>query len=74
MISKIEVFIKVNIKNISRTCFNAIFSLFLCPFFQYLIVKDPNKPVLRLYDIPDSTFESDEDSDEDDDVEGKFKT
>ena len=54
--------------------FNAIFSLFLCPFFQYLIVKDPNKPVLRLYDIPDSTFESDEDSDEDDDVEGKFIT
>ena len=39
--------------------------------FQYLIVKDPNKPVLRLYDIPDNTFESDEDSDEDDDVEGK---
>ena len=38
--------------------------------FQYLIVKDPNKPVLRLYDIPDNTFESDEDSDEDDDVEG----
>lgn len=36
---------------------------------KYLIVKDPNKPVLRLYDIPDSTFESDEDSDEDDDVE-----
>jgi len=37
---------------------------------KYLIVKDPNKPVLRLYDIPDNTFESDEDSDEDDDVEG----
>jgi len=36
---------------------------------KYLIVKDPNKSVLRLYDIPDSTFESDEDSDEDDDVE-----
>jgi len=30
---------------------------------KYLIVKDPNKPVLRLYDIPDATFESDEDSD-----------
>jgi len=37
---------------------------------KYLIVKDPNKPVLRLYDIPDNTFESDEDSDEDDDAEG----
>merc|ERR1739844_714255 len=37
---------------------------------KYLIVKDPNKPVLRLYDIPDNTFESGEDSDEDDEVEG----
>merc|ERR1711981_530021 len=33
---------------------------------KYLIVKDPNKPVIRLYDIPDSTFESDEESDEED--------
>jgi translation initiation factor 3 subunit D len=39
---------------------------------KYLIVKDPNKPVLRLYDIPDNTFESDEDSDEDDDGEGTY--
>jgi len=31
---------------------------------KYLIVKDPNKPVLRLYDIPDNTFESEDDSDE----------
>lgn len=30
---------------------------------KYLIMKDPNKPVIRLYDIPDSTFDSD-DSDE----------
>ena len=35
-------------------------------------MKDPNKPVLRLYDIPDNTFESDEDSDEDDDAEGTY--
>ena len=43
------------------------------PFsFQYLIVKDPNKPVLRLYDIPDNTFESDEDSDEEDEAEGTY--
>jgi len=26
---------------------------------KYLIVKDPNKGILRLYDIPDNTFESD---------------
>merc|ERR1712198_575163 len=29
---------------------------------KYLIVKDPNKPILRLYDIPDTTFESEEES------------
>ena len=37
---------------------------------KYLIVKDPNKPILRLYDIPDSTFESEEES-EDDDEDGE---
>lgn len=26
---------------------------------KYLIMKDPNKPMIRLYDIPDNTFESD---------------
>uniref|UniRef100_U5EU19 Eukaryotic translation initiation factor 3 subunit D n=1 Tax=Corethrella appendiculata TaxID=1370023 RepID=U5EU19_9DIPT len=26
---------------------------------KYLMMKDPNKPVIRLYDIPDNTFESD---------------
>lgn len=26
---------------------------------KYLIMKDPNKPVIRLYDIPDNTFDSD---------------
>lgn len=32
---------------------------------KYLIMKDPNKPMIRLYDIPDNTFESDnEDADE----------
>merc|ERR1712112_472856 len=33
---------------------------------KYLIVKDPNKPMIRLYDIPDSTFESEEESEDDD--------
>ena len=36
---------------------------------KYLIVKDPMKPVIRLYDIPDSTFESEDESDDED--EGK---
>ncbi len=37
---------------------------------KYLIVKDPNKPVIRLYDIPDNTFDSEEDSDSEED--GRF--
>jgi translation initiation factor 3 subunit D len=31
---------------------------------KYLIMKDPNKPVIRLYDIPNSTFESSDESEE----------
>ncbi|XP_041363461.1 eukaryotic translation initiation factor 3 subunit D-like [Gigantopelta aegis] len=31
---------------------------------KYLIMKDPNKPVVRIYDIPDNTFESDEEEDD----------
>jgi hypothetical protein len=27
-------------------------------------VKDPNKGILRLYDIPDNTFDSEEESEE----------
>ncbi|KAL4240694.1 Eukaryotic translation initiation factor 3 subunit D [Mactra antiquata] len=27
---------------------------------KYLIMKDPNKPMVRIYDIPDNTFETDE--------------
>ena len=39
---------------------------------KFLIVKDPNKPgCSRLYKIPDNTFESDDDSD--DDAEGIVK-
>ncbi|KAJ8036932.1 Eukaryotic translation initiation factor 3 subunit D [Holothuria leucospilota] len=37
---------------------------------KFLILKDPNKPVIRIYDIPDNTFSTDdEDDDEDDDEE-----
>ena len=28
---------------------------------KYVLVKDPNKPVIRLYDVPLSTFEEDDD-------------
>lgn len=27
------------------------------PEGKYVLVKDPNKPVLRLYQVPDHTFE-----------------
>jgi len=36
---------------------------------KYLIMKDPNKQMVRIYDIPDDTFESDEDSSDDEDDE-----
>ncbi|XP_054168042.1 eukaryotic translation initiation factor 3 subunit D-like [Oppia nitens] len=36
---------------------------------KYLILKDPNKAVLLLYDIPDQTFETDEEEDSEDDDE-----
>ncbi|NP_001153709.1 eukaryotic initiation factor 3 p66 subunit [Tribolium castaneum] len=35
---------------------------------KYLIMKDPNKPMIRLYDIPDNTFESDGESESEDEV------
>ena len=36
---------------------------------KYLIMKDPNKPVIRIYDIPNDTFESDEDDEEEEEEE-----
>ncbi|KAI9884360.1 MAG: hypothetical protein M1823_003856 [Watsoniomyces obsoletus] len=33
------------------------------PEGKYVLVKDPNKPVLRLYDVPANTFEEDGDDD-----------
>lgn len=36
---------------------------------KYLIMKDPNKPMIRLYDIPDNTFESDGDEESGDEGE-----
>merc|ERR1719334_170597 len=40
------------------------------PDGKFLIMKDPNKPMIRLYDIPDNTFDSDDDEEEDDGNEG----
>jgi len=37
---------------------------------KYLIMKDPNKPIIRIYDIPNDTFSDDDgDGDDDDDDE-----
>nr|CAB3241618.1 eukaryotic translation initiation factor 3 subunit D-like [Phallusia mammillata] len=44
------------------------------PEGKYLILKDPNKPVIRLYKLPSGTFSSDEEeesSDENDDGESE---
>lgn len=43
---------------------------------KYLIMKDPNKPMIRLYDIPDNTFESEgeeEDSNDEEQVKDAFQ-
>lgn len=29
---------------------------------KYVLVKDPNKPVLRLYSVPQHTFEEDDEA------------
>lgn len=34
------------------------------PDGKYVLVKDPNKPMLRLYNVPQSTFENDDDEEE----------
>jgi translation initiation factor 3 subunit D len=30
---------------------------------KYVLVKDPNKPTIRLYQVPADTFEEDEEAD-----------
>ncbi|CAB0032262.1 unnamed protein product [Trichogramma brassicae] len=43
---------------------------------KYLIMKDPNKPMIRLYDIPDNTFDSEgeEEDDDEEDVKDVFQS
>lgn len=38
---------------------------------KYLILKNPNKPLLLIYSIPDSTFESDDEAEEENQEETK---
>ena len=39
---------------------------------KYLIMKDPNKPMIRLYDIPDNTFDTDGEEGSGDETEGFY--
>ncbi|GFR08616.1 eukaryotic translation initiation factor 3 subunit D [Trichonephila clavata] len=39
---------------------------------KYLLMKDPNKPVIRLYDIPDNTFETEDEDEDDDDADDEL--
>lgn len=36
-----------------------------------VILKDPNKPIIRLYRVPDDAFESNDEEEEEDDAEGQ---
>ncbi|CAN0001357.1 unnamed protein product, partial [Sphacelaria rigidula] len=36
---------------------------------KYVMMKDPNKQVVRVYNVPPDTFESDDDEEDDDDEE-----
>lgn len=36
---------------------------------KYLILKDPNKQVIRIYSLPDGTFSSDEDEEDEEEEE-----
>ncbi|WP_395241756.1 hypothetical protein, partial [Salmonella sp. s51933] len=36
---------------------------------KYLILKDPNKGIIRIYDIPKYTFDSEDDDEDDEDDE-----
>jgi len=39
---------------------------------KYIMIKDPNKAIVRIYNVPPDTFESDDDDDdEDEDDDGK---
>ena len=38
---------------------------------KYVIVKDPNKPILRIYSVPPGTFEDDEDEEDEDEEVGE---
>jgi len=34
---------------------------------KYIIMKDPNKPIIRIYEIPDNSFSDEEQADQEND-------
>ncbi|OZJ06253.1 hypothetical protein BZG36_00796 [Bifiguratus adelaidae] len=42
---------------------------FKLPEGKYVLVKDPNKPILRIYSVPINTFEDEEESGEEEEIE-----
>lgn len=38
---------------------------------KFVLVKDPNKPILRLYEVPTSSFDDEDDHEEEHEVEGE---
>ena len=40
------------------------------PDGKYLVLRDPNKPMIHLFDIPDNTFESEEEDSSDEETAG----
>ena len=44
------------------------------PEGKYVLMKHPNRALLRIYSVPPSTFEDEDDDDDDDDAEGTTPT
>lgn len=42
----------------------------LLPEGKYVLVKDPNKAILRVYSVPDDAFDEADEDDEEEDVDG----
>jgi len=56
--------INLNINNCWAVLRNIIDSVLKLKDGRYVLLKDPNKSVLRLYSVPEGTFDDDESSDE----------
>mmetsp|Transcript_17600 Transcript_17600/g.21322 ORF Transcript_17600/g.21322 Transcript_17600/m.21322 type:complete len:552 (-) Transcript_17600:1272-2927(-) len=66
-----EFAVQINLsrKNMWGTLKSIIDIILKQPVGKYVLMKDPNKPTLRVYSVPMSTFADDDDDDEEDDEE-----